>query len=107
MCVRPCALNRESDARSLFFFSPLFWDREKPMTQRTPLAFHAGDPTCTYTQASRGGDLFENTQAPVQEALGEVGTIKAPLLKRGGEVTLRGWYEFRNVGGAYAKSHQL
>lgn len=88
MCVRRCTFNRESDAR--FFFS-LFWDREKLMTQHTPLALHTGDPTCTYTQMSRGGDLFENTQAPVnvQEALGEVGTIIARLLKWGGEVTLR------------------
>lgn len=83
MCARRRTLNRESDARFLFFFS-----LEKPVTQHTPL----GDPACTYTQMSRGGDLFENTQPPVdvQEALGDVGTIKARLLKWGGEVTLRG-----------------
>lgn len=83
MCVRLCALNRESDARFSFLFflggGSLFWDREELMTQHTPLALHTGDLTCTYTQMSRGGDLFENTQAPVnvQEALGDVGTIIA------------------------------
>lgn len=94
MCVRRRTLNGESDARVafFFFFSSLFWDREKPMTRHTPLALHAGDPTCVYTQMSQGGDLLENTQAPVdvQEALGDVGTIIAQLLKWGGEVTLRG-----------------
>lgn len=39
-----------------------------------------------------GGDLFENTQAPVdvQEALGDAGTIIVRLLKWGGEVAPRG-----------------
>lgn len=53
------------------------------------------------------GDLFENTRAPVnvQEALGDVGTIIARLLKWGGEVTLRGGMSSGMWEGL--KSHQL
>lgn len=64
---------------SVMHFFPLLilgW-RAANDTQYTPLALNTNDLTCTYTQMSWGGDLFEDTQttARVQEDLRNVRAI--------------------------------
>lgn len=74
-CVRVCV---HWIGRVMHFFPPfILGRREANDTQHTPLALNSNDLTCTYTQMSRGGDLFEDTQTTgkVQEALRNVRAI--------------------------------